>query len=125
MISGDVFMKDVITGFDEAYKGLENSDIISEYLDAKEKAKEDKEIWAKIREFQKIHTKLSEQEKRGETDFGYLHYASSTYFSLLRNPIAERFFKAENELLKVLKHIEKGIDEILVRNGIKEFGSEE
>lgn len=118
-------MKDIINRFDDAYKALEKSDIIKDYISAEDEVKNDRELWSKIREFQKNHVKLKESEKKGEADFGFAHYVSSTYYSLMRDPAAERFLSAENNLLKVLKHIEKGIDEVLCRSGINGFGSDD
>ncbi len=118
-------MSDLKERFDGVYKCLEESDLLAEYIDARNKAIENKAVWAKIVEFQKLHKRLCEREAAGDHDFGFLHHVSSTYHRLMMEPVSGRFLHAENELLGLLKYIEKGIDRVLMKKGILGFGSEE
>lgn len=112
------------SSFDDACRDLENSTALNEYVKAKADVLKDRELLAKIREFKNLHVKLHEKESRGENDFGMRHHASTIYFDLLKNPLGEKFLKAENRLLGELKYYDMIINDTLKKNGVLGFGGD-
>ncbi|MCD8089888.1 MAG: YlbF family regulator [Clostridiales bacterium] len=104
---------------------FETSTVLNDYINANAAAEADREGWAKIKEFQKLHIKINEKEKNGEEDFGLRHHASTIYFDLLRTPVCANFLNAENRLLSHLKYYDASIKELLRKKGISGFGSED
>ncbi len=118
-------MNDLYESIANLCREFESGSVLNDYIKAKAEAEADKESWAKIREFQKLHIQVNEKEARGEEDFGLRRHASSLYFELLRTPVCARFINSENRLLSHLKYYDSSIKEVLKRKGIYGFGSEE
>ncbi len=118
-------MTDLYSRFVELCNDFENSDIVKDYTAAKKELFANKEALSKVKEFKKLHIQFCDMEKEGRRDLGFEKHVSSVYFSLLRDDDTAAFIRAENRLLKNLKFVASSIDELLNRNGIKGFGSEE
>lgn len=91
---------------DKMLLSINESDVYKNYINAKEKIKADKVLLDKMREFKQKHVQLQSKRLNNEyIDFNEENEVSRIYFYLLQNPLANSYFKCEQELTSLISDI--------------------